>query len=107
MSQPVPVADYMPQDNGSKIVIAYVIWFFLGYLGIHMFFLGNNKRGFQYLGVVGVTIVLSVLSALVALMGGAALGAILFAIVGIACVLMFVMWVVDLFTIPRVARGIY
>ena len=32
-------------------VVAYLLWWFLGVLGVHQFYLGNKKRGFIYLCV--------------------------------------------------------
>lgn len=37
-------------NNKSKLVAA-LLAFFLGYLGVHHFYLGNNKKGFIYLGL--------------------------------------------------------
>ncbi len=37
-------------NNKSKFIAA-LLAFFLGYLGVHHFYLGNNKKGFIYLGL--------------------------------------------------------
>lgn len=49
----MPTNDYAPQQR--NIVIAYVLWFFLGQLGIHRFYCGKTASGiFQViLAVIG------------------------------------------------------
>lgn len=33
------------QNSGKNVVVAYVLWFFLGTLGVHNFYLGRNAHG--------------------------------------------------------------
>lgn len=65
----------------KSIGVAYVLWFFLGFLGIHHFYLGRNGMGIAYL-------------LLTVLLGWVGLGLI---IVGVALL-------VDLFLIPTYTR---
>lgn len=48
--QPVPGAYPMPE---KKTGIAYLLWFFLGILGVHHFYLGKIGRGVGYLLTLG------------------------------------------------------
>ena len=38
------------QANSRNIVIAYLLWFFLGFLGVHRFYLGRVFTGLMMLG---------------------------------------------------------
>ena len=38
----------------KSLLLAYVLWFFLGVLGIHQFYLGKVGRGLLYLFTLGV-----------------------------------------------------
>ena len=87
--------------------LAYVLWFFIGTLGIHKFYIGKITMGVLYL-VLGigawVSLGIGIAAATVEREAGMATGIILFiafiAIVGI-------MLLVDLFTIPRQIRKSY
>jgi hypothetical protein len=92
--------------------LAYVLWFFLGTLGIHQFYLGKAGRGVFYLvlGIVGwVALIISLTSLAVAdpaamsdaSAGGMAIGSIVAIIV---FVVLAVFLLIDLFTIPRQIR---
>lgn len=41
------VAATQPKDKSLKV--AYVLWFFFGFLGVHHFYLGKTGRGLAYL----------------------------------------------------------
>jgi TM2 domain-containing membrane protein YozV len=43
-------------------VVAYVLWFFLGYVGAHRFYLGRPLSGFLMLALSAITLVLSLVS---------------------------------------------
>jgi TM2 domain-containing membrane protein YozV len=43
-------------------MVAYVLWFFLGYVGAHRFYLGRPLSAFVMLALSGITLVLSLLS---------------------------------------------
>ncbi|GMA36909.1 TM2 domain-containing protein [Demequina litorisediminis] len=45
-----PVYVYTPKS----LLVAYLLWFFLGVLGIHHFYLGKIGRGLLYLFTAGV-----------------------------------------------------
>lgn len=40
-----PETNGMPPANQKSVGLAYVLWFFLGWIGVHQFYLGNNSRG--------------------------------------------------------------
>ena len=40
-----------PVSTEKNIGVAYLLWFFLGYLGAHRFYLGDNKAAFWQLGL--------------------------------------------------------
>lgn len=52
---PVHVTHQVIITNPKSTVVAYVLWFFLGQLGIHKFYLGKNFMGIIYLifGLIG------------------------------------------------------
>ncbi|SNT45653.1 TM2 domain-containing protein [Asanoa hainanensis] len=51
MSTPTPV---LVQVRQKEVGIAYLLWFFLGGLGIHQFYLGKTGRGLLYLFTLGI-----------------------------------------------------
>ncbi len=82
--------------------LAYVLWLFLGTLGIHKLYIGKVGMGITYLVVGAVAWIMLILSfAGEAVTGGYLTAAIvLFVLVGIFLLL-------DLFTIPRQIRKTY
>lgn len=45
----------------KSLLLAYVLWFFLGVLGIHQFYLGKVGRGLLYLftaGILGIGVII-------------------------------------------------
>ncbi len=92
------------EKNKKSTGLAYVLWFFIGSLGIHKFYIGKGVMGFFYLAFGAVAWILLIVG-LVGLVGETATSAItlstvLFVIVGILLLL-------DLFTIPRQIRKTY
>lgn len=86
-TQPVYVNNTYIVQNDKSMVLTYVLWFFLGSLGIHKFYLGHNTAGITYL-------VLSVIGwATSWLLVG-------FAVLAVVAVLLFV----DIFLIPGHVR---
>lgn len=87
--------------------LAYVLWFFLGTLGIHQFYIGRAGRGAFYLllGLIGwISLLVAFSSAFVMDPvtgeggGGLGIGALMY---GVAFGLLGILLLVDLFTIPR------
>jgi len=66
-----------------SLLVAYLLWFFLGSLGIHKFYVGNNTMGLVYL-------LCTVIGAFTTFIF---IGFLPLAFVGI-------MWLIDLFTLP-------
>jgi TM2 domain-containing membrane protein YozV len=87
---PQPSATTMMQyDNNKKSVgVAYLLWFFLGFLGVHRFYLGKVGTGV-------VILILTILGWALSLVG---VGIVLLGVVGI-------WWIVDAFLIPGIARS--
>ncbi len=73
--------------NKKSAVVAYVLWFFLGMLGAHRFYLGQSGSGAALLAITVVSILL------------------MLAYVGLFTIWISVIWViVDLFLIPGITR---
>lgn len=79
----------MRYDAGARSpVIAYLIWFFLGYGGVHRMYLGRWASGLFMLLLLGVSTLLSI---------------ILIGYVGLGIILLW--WAIDALLIPGMARG--
>lgn len=75
-------------NEKPSALVAYILWFFLGFFGAHRFYLGKIGSGLCMLALFGIgTITAPVL-----------IGWIPLFIVGL-------WWVIDLLTIPRMIRG--
>ncbi len=83
-------------NEQKSTALGYVLFFFLGFLGIHCFYLGRTLRGLieLALGVVAWTMLISVLAGNTA---GLVLATIAWLIVGV-----LFLW--DLFAIPKYVR---
>ncbi|MDB5535373.1 MAG: hypothetical protein JWQ65_248 [Devosia sp.] len=46
----------------KSLLVAYLLWFFLGYVGAHRFYLGRPISGFVMLALSAVTLVLTLVS---------------------------------------------
>ena len=75
------------EANKKSTVVAYLLWFFLGYFGVHRFYLGYVVSGLILLACWAVGSLLSVIY----------VGFVILAIPAI-------WWVIDLFLIPGMAR---
>jgi len=78
------------EKHKKSTTVAYLLWFFLGSLGAHKFYLRNTMMGIIYL-------VLFILGAATTAIG---IGFFFYGILG-------VLLLVDLFTIPRQIRKLY
>lgn len=91
-NQPGPYNQNIIIANQKSIAIAYVLWFFLGWLGAHKFYLGQTTQGISYLILTGLFWTTS-----------------LFGIGFLFGLLLCIALLIDLFTIPgrvdRVNRG--
>ena len=75
----------MSEQTGSKsMLVAYLLWFFLGGFGAHRFYMGRTRSGFGMLGLCVGSLVLTMV--VVGFIGLAAL---------------FVWAIVDAFLIPK------
>ena len=84
----------------KSTALAYVLWFFLGGLGIHKFYIGKTGRGIFYLLLVG-GILVGAITGISKEMGPAVI------IAGSCGLVLGILLLVDLFTIPRQIRRIY
>jgi TM2 domain-containing membrane protein YozV len=48
-----PAATYIPPTGSKDVVVAYLMWFFLGLIGGHRFYLGHVGMGILYLFTFG------------------------------------------------------
>ncbi len=48
------------QITGKSMIAAYLIWWFLGFIGIHRLYLGNKKSGFTMMALFIVGMITSV-----------------------------------------------
>lgn len=74
----------------KSVLVAYVLWFFLGYVGAHRFYLGKPVSGLLMLALSGVVLVLTLVS--LGFLG------FLWAIVGL-------WWLIDALLIPGMVAG--
>ena len=74
--------------NRKSVLIAYLLWFFLGLFGLHRFYLGRTGTGLGMLALHGVSWVLAIV--LIGYLGFAVLG---------------LWWLVDALLIPGMARS--
>lgn len=53
-TQPAAPATGTAPASGTKSVgVAYLLWFFFGFLGVHQFYLGRTGRGISYIFTLG------------------------------------------------------
>jgi len=74
----------------KSLIVAYVLWFFLGYVGAHRFYLGRPLSGVIMLALSAVTLLLTLVS------------------FGVLSFLWFVVglwWLIDALLIPGMAAG--
>jgi TM2 domain-containing membrane protein YozV len=74
----------------KSLIAAYVLWFFLGYIGAHRFYLGRPVSGLVMLMLSGVTLLLTFVS------------------FGLLSFLWFVVglwWLIDALLVPGMAAG--
>lgn len=74
----------------KSLLAAYVLWFFLGYIGAHRFYLGRPLSGFIMLAISGVTLLLTVVS---------------FGVLGFLWFAIGLWWLIDALLIPGIAAG--
>jgi TM2 domain-containing membrane protein YozV len=84
----MPPADHttamMRYDAAKRsVLVAYLLWFFLGYVGVHRFYLGRVGSGIAMIGIFGLSWLLSW---------------VFIGYVGLALIGLW--WVIDLFLIP-------
>ncbi|MGV8853183.1 MAG: TM2 domain-containing protein [Devosia sp.] len=74
----------------KSLLVAYVLWFFLGYVGAHRLYLGRPVSGLIMLALSAVTLVLSFVS---------------FGVLGFLWVVVGLWWLIDALLIPGIAAG--
>lgn len=72
----------------KSLLAAYVLWFFLGYVGAHRFYLGRPLSGFVMLALSAVTLLLTVVS---------------FGVLGFLWFVVGLWWLIDALLIPGIA----
>ena len=72
----------------KSLLAAYVLWFFLGYVGAHRFYLGKPLSGFVMLAISAITLLLTVVS---------------FGFLGFLWFAIGLWWLVDALLIPGIA----
>jgi len=79
---------------GKNVVLAYVLWFFLGFLGAHRYYVGHVLKGLLFLVGSAIATALSPFDAIGVRIVGFAVGFIV-----------FVFWVIDAFKLPKLVAG--
>ena len=74
----------------KSLLVAYLLWFFLGYVGAHRFYLGRPISGFIMLALSAVTLVLALVS---------------FGFLSFLWVVVGLWWLVDALLIPGLVAG--
>ena len=74
----------------KSLLVAYLLWVFLGYVGAHRFYLGRPLSAFIMLTLSAVTLVLSFVS---------------FGLLSFLWVVVALWWIIDALLIPGMASG--
>jgi len=74
----------------KSLLVAYLLWFFLGYVGAHRFYLGRPLSGFVMFALSAVTLVLTLAS---------------FGFLGFLWALVGLWWLIDALLIPGIVAG--
>lgn len=83
--------NYAQYDIEKKsLLVAYLLWFFLGYVGAHRFYLGRPLSGFVMLALSGVILLLTLVS---------------FGVLGFLWAIVGLWWLIDALLIPGIAAG--
>ena len=82
---------YAQYDIEKKsLLVAYLLWFFLGYVGAHRFYLGRPLSGVIMLALSVITLLLAVVS---------------FGLLSFLWFPIFLWWLIDALLIPGIASG--
>ena len=79
---------------GKNAVLAYVLWFFFGWLGAHRYYVGHVKAGLLFLLGTIVAVALSAVNTPATWVIG-----------GIVWLAVFVFWVIDAFKLPKLVAA--
>lgn len=74
----------------KSLLVAYVLWFFLGYVGAHRFYLGRPISGFIMLAFSAVTLLVTLVS---------------FGVLGFLWFAVGLWWLIDALLIPGIAAS--
>ncbi|MCR6711387.1 MAG: TM2 domain-containing protein [Demequina sp.] len=95
-------SDMSREPKGKNLVVAYVLWFFLGVLGAHRYYVGQVLKGLLFLIGTVIAVALSQANSFYS----DSKAPIAFAIIGgIIGLIVFVFWVIDAFKIRRLVAG--
>lgn len=82
---------YAQYDIEKKsLLVAYLLWFFLGYVGAHRFYLGRPLSGLFMLALSGIILMLTLVT---------------FGILSFLWGVVFLWWLIDALLIPAIAAG--
>ena len=82
---------YAQYDIEKKsLLVAYLLWFFLGYVGAHRFYLGRPLSGFVMLVLSGIILLVTLLS---------------FGVLGFLWAIVGLWWLIDALLILGIAAG--
>lgn len=73
----------------KSMIVAYILWFFLGYIGAHRFYLGHGLSGLIMLALTAVIFILTLVS---------------FGLFGFLWFIMGAWWIIDALLIPFLAQ---
>jgi TM2 domain-containing protein len=100
-TEQLAVVEQRIANESKSSALAYVLWFFLGTLGIHNFYIGRTERGIaEFALLMGGSFLWGAFSAFARRIEGG--GGAIFLVIPVTCWITWtVMWLIDLFIIPN------
>jgi uncharacterized membrane protein len=91
-------SDMSREPKGKNLVVAYALWFFLGVLGAHRYYVGHVVKGLLFLIGTIIAVALSQANSFYS----DSKAPILFSIIGgVIGLVVFVFWIIDAFKLRR------